>query len=1026
MSDNETVQREATPTPAAAPSSTRAETPRGGALKQALRTATYAEGAAMLSPVQQKGGGGQGDVHAVAADGLKGGGGAMPHLDPIQRSFGGYDISNVQAHTGSDAQSAAGRMGADAYATGNNVVFGKTPDLHTAAHEAAHVVQQKAGVSLKGGVGAAGDMYEQHADQVADAVVQGKSAEPLLAKFGGGGGGDGVQMKGNKSGGETSPKKGAKEATSKSTKTTTSKTEGSGTDSKDATGKAGAKGEAGGGVDGAKLLEMEAATTEKFRKKAEAELRAGAKANGVALSEHAIDLLMEATGKPDRALLKTYFKGRDLRELTDKEIAAAKVEITANMLASQPDNRALWDRVAAALDFATPPSGAVFWSGFPWAQHAAMNFPGVQAGEGGGGFAALENTGAGKLMNAANFIRASYGIGQTNMWNAFSARLASLATGEIHCVLAAWRPDTIWEKEEYPKLRERFGKDGATGWKKTIKYHRVLPHDPTDRDIKNAPNFDWGAKTTDESRSVLGTWVLPNPKQDGKLGAAGKDKGDGAEADRNAENDQHLMADITAKLSNIGDDMGQDGLKASQNPWLQYSVLTLKLGPSPVLSAAVGGTGEQAAIDVYKQLPPSKQAKFLYDAGKARQPTLVLFLLDRVRNEALLDASKGGGPEGGMDSDSAENKALIAAIQSRMAAEGEAAKKLGKLLGLPTQKEMDSLSSGKTLAPASSRAAGAGECKSFIESKVVGKNRGFLDAHGRAAWEVLVLAKRATAEEKPYVKNMGEAVWSLASGYQVKTEAREAVVGWNGRLADEDWKTVNELVESLRFFAMPWAEATGTLGLDPRGNMITDALSIRSDEYKDGADDKKHQTTEGEKSGKEILSNYAEKIAATKTRNGKKKVDVNVWSDMFMPWSMWSMAGNISRYMDKDVHLFGGEKGSRLNKNPGETVTSMEVHAGKSATHIDANQQVKEENIDVTEYIGLSPTGNPLKVMNVGPSGYEYREDGTVTRKGKVVKAGPRVAEYLTAMKQNAAMEAEEATAVKDKDKKAGKGSKAA
>mgnify|MGYP002064701929 CR=1 FL=1 len=32
-------------------------------------------------------------------------------------------------------------MGAKAYATGNHVAFQQQPDLHTAAHEAAHVVQ---------------------------------------------------------------------------------------------------------------------------------------------------------------------------------------------------------------------------------------------------------------------------------------------------------------------------------------------------------------------------------------------------------------------------------------------------------------------------------------------------------------------------------------------------------------------------------------------------------------------------------------------------------------------------------------------------------------------------------------------------------------------------------------------------------------------------------------------------------------------------------------------------------------------
>jgi peptidoglycan hydrolase-like protein with peptidoglycan-binding domain len=49
------------------------------------------------------------------------------------------------------------------------------------------VVQQRGGVQLKGGVGQAGDAYEQHADAVADKVVAGESAEPLLSKMAGGG-----------------------------------------------------------------------------------------------------------------------------------------------------------------------------------------------------------------------------------------------------------------------------------------------------------------------------------------------------------------------------------------------------------------------------------------------------------------------------------------------------------------------------------------------------------------------------------------------------------------------------------------------------------------------------------------------------------------------------------------------------------------------------------------------------------------------------------------------------------------------
>lgn len=63
---------------------------------------------------------------------------------------------------------------------GNHVVFGRQPDLHTAAHEAAHVVQQAKGVNLKGGVGAEGDAHERQADAVADRVVAGKPAGDLL------------------------------------------------------------------------------------------------------------------------------------------------------------------------------------------------------------------------------------------------------------------------------------------------------------------------------------------------------------------------------------------------------------------------------------------------------------------------------------------------------------------------------------------------------------------------------------------------------------------------------------------------------------------------------------------------------------------------------------------------------------------------------------------------------------------------------------------------------------------------------
>ena len=126
-------------------------------------------------------------VQAIAALGVQGSGGSLPYLDVIQASFGRHDVTGVRAHVSGESATSAELIGAQAYTTGNHVAFASMPDLHTAAHEAAHVVQQRAGVHLKGGVGEVGDAYEQHADAVADLVVQGQSAESLLNAFATGG-----------------------------------------------------------------------------------------------------------------------------------------------------------------------------------------------------------------------------------------------------------------------------------------------------------------------------------------------------------------------------------------------------------------------------------------------------------------------------------------------------------------------------------------------------------------------------------------------------------------------------------------------------------------------------------------------------------------------------------------------------------------------------------------------------------------------------------------------------------------------
>lgn len=128
-------------------------------------------------------------IHASAQRGVSTASSPLPHAGTIQRLFGRHDISRVKAHVGADATASARDMGAQAYAMGDHVVLGDAADLHTVAHEAAHVVQQRSGAQLKGGVGEAGDSYERHADAVADKVVKGESAEALLDRHAAGGAG---------------------------------------------------------------------------------------------------------------------------------------------------------------------------------------------------------------------------------------------------------------------------------------------------------------------------------------------------------------------------------------------------------------------------------------------------------------------------------------------------------------------------------------------------------------------------------------------------------------------------------------------------------------------------------------------------------------------------------------------------------------------------------------------------------------------------------------------------------------------
>ncbi|MCK6572724.1 DUF4157 domain-containing protein [Myxococcota bacterium] len=120
---------------------------------------------------------------ALAAAGAAGATPGLPHGDLIAAAFGRFAPGAVRTRIGGDAALAAKSLGARAYAHGDTVAFASTPDLHTVAHEAAHVVQQSAGADVE----RHRDALEAHADAVADQVVGSGSAEALLSQIPGGG-----------------------------------------------------------------------------------------------------------------------------------------------------------------------------------------------------------------------------------------------------------------------------------------------------------------------------------------------------------------------------------------------------------------------------------------------------------------------------------------------------------------------------------------------------------------------------------------------------------------------------------------------------------------------------------------------------------------------------------------------------------------------------------------------------------------------------------------------------------------------
>jgi outer membrane protein OmpA-like peptidoglycan-associated protein len=106
---------------------------------------------------------------------------SLPYRDAIERSFGpGHDLSNVRCEIGGEAALTNALFGSCAFTQGEQISFHTQPTLDEAAHEAAHVVQQRQGVIPPGGFSRRGDYWEQHADNVAGRVAGGELASDLI------------------------------------------------------------------------------------------------------------------------------------------------------------------------------------------------------------------------------------------------------------------------------------------------------------------------------------------------------------------------------------------------------------------------------------------------------------------------------------------------------------------------------------------------------------------------------------------------------------------------------------------------------------------------------------------------------------------------------------------------------------------------------------------------------------------------------------------------------------------------------
>jgi hypothetical protein len=99
----------------------------------------------------------------------------LPERSQLEAAFGGHDLGGVTVHRGPGATRVLQRLGAEGLAGGEHIVLAPSASRHTLIHEAAHVIQQRAGL---GGFGDAAT--ERAADQIASLVLAGQSAAHLL------------------------------------------------------------------------------------------------------------------------------------------------------------------------------------------------------------------------------------------------------------------------------------------------------------------------------------------------------------------------------------------------------------------------------------------------------------------------------------------------------------------------------------------------------------------------------------------------------------------------------------------------------------------------------------------------------------------------------------------------------------------------------------------------------------------------------------------------------------------------------